>query len=305
MQTLLKQAFVVLLKLILIFVLIVLVSLILAVLLLAVYFSSGRAVGWERLFGDPRFVDAMLLAQMAAFVISTFVMHAWFERKKWPLGWKREDSLPDTFKGMLMGIVLMTASSLLIVLFGGVTVTGWAIDMETAFSLLKGAVLFLLVALNEELFSRGYVQGLFRYHFGSAPGIAAASLLFALLHFFNPGVVENAVPMVNLALAGILLGLSREMSGGLWMPVGIHLTWNYFQGNIFGFPVSGVDVKSLFLIEQSGHPLISGGAFGAEGSVVTSFVLSAGILWIIWRHRKFPGKGSWKKTQLKENFTAR
>lgn len=293
----LKQVFFIVLKLILVFVFIVLVSLILAALFLAVYYSSGGAAGREQLLGDRRFVDAMMLTQMAAFVISSFVMHAWFERNKWPLGWKRKGALPEAFKGMLIGIVLMTASSLLIVLFKGVTVTAWTLDKETIVSLLRGGVLFVLVALNEELFSRGYVQGLVKYHFGSAAGIAAASLLFALLHAFNPGVVENAVPMLNLVLAGIFLGLSREFSGGLWMPMGIHLTWNYFQGNIYGFPVSGNDVKSIIQIEQTGRPFISGGTFGAEGSMATSFVLAVGILWMIWRYRKFPGSGNSKKTQ--------
>jgi membrane protease YdiL (CAAX protease family) len=135
---------------------------------------------------------------------------------------------------------------------------------------------FTAVAINEELFSRGYVQGLIKYHFNTKAAVIVSSLLFALLHSFNPGVFNNPLPLLNLLLAGVLLGVSREVSGGLWMPIGIHLTWNFFQGNVYGFAVSGLEVESVIRLEQTGNAIISGGSFGAEGSLLTSLILIVG-----------------------------
>ncbi|MNI53538.1 CAAX amino terminal protease self- immunity [compost metagenome] len=143
-----------------------------------------------------------------------------------------------------------------------------------------GLLLFIGVAMGEELFTRGYLQGLVRVRFGAAVAICASTLVFMLMHSFNPGMWSTPLPPVNLLLVGILFGVAREVSGGLWMPIGFHLSWNFFQGNVFGFLVSGTELESVVRIETAGSSYLSGGDFGAEGSFMTTVVLIVGIVLI-------------------------
>jgi hypothetical protein len=91
--------------------------------------------------------------------------------------------------------------------------------------------------------------------------------------------------------AGLLLGAAYKYSGTLWLPIGIHWAWNFTQGNIFGFEVSGKDLgASLLKSTVSGPDWLTGGAFGAEASVIPvllGLILSA---WYIWKtHRLHVG----------------
>ncbi|MGO4274434.1 lysostaphin resistance A-like protein, partial [Paenibacillus sp. TAF58] len=146
-------------------------------------------------------------------------------------------------------------------------------------------LLFVGVAVNEELFARGYLQGLVKIRFGTISGITVSTVVFAFLHTFNPGMWNSPLPILNLLLAGLLFALSREYSGGLWMPMGMHLSWNFFQGCIFGFEVSGTPMSSLMKTEIQGASLISGADFGAEGSLVTTIILILGIVLITTYYR--------------------
>ncbi|WP_424769415.1 lysostaphin resistance A-like protein [Paenibacillus sp. sgz302251] len=226
---------------------------------------------------------------MMVFTIAAFMMYAFFERKRgWPLGLKQPRGAIWTVRGLLTGIILMSVSYLLIWSFGGIdwTWVGFSVDVNR--SLLDGLILFTCVAVYEEIFSRGYVQGLFKYHYGSKAAIIISSLLFALMHGFNPGTFDSPFPIINLMLAGILLAVAREVSGGLWMPIGIHLTWNYFQGNIYGFKVSGTDlVPSVMETELTGPVPLSGGTFGLEGSFITTLVTILGIsaVYLIYKRK--------------------
>lgn len=89
--------------------------------------------------------------------------------------------------------------------------------------------------------------------------------------------------MVSIAIAveaGLLLGAAYKYSGTLWLPIGIHWGWNFFQGNIFGFAVSGGDAgSSLIQSSVQGPVILTGGAFGAEASVIAMVL---GVLLSVW-----------------------
>ncbi|WP_409341966.1 lysostaphin resistance A-like protein [Paenibacillus sp. MBLB4367] len=227
-----------------------------------------------------------MIIQGGAFIAGTLIMYAAFERKRgWNLGFKQGRVLRRTIEGLLAGIVLMTAAGLLIWVCGGISGIGIAFDRNVLASMSTGLLMFTIVSVNEELFARGYLQGLIGYHFGRTVAVIASSLLFAALHLQNNSVLDNPLPLLNLFLAGIILGVSREASGGLWMPIGLHLTWNYFQGYVYGFEVSGTTVDSLVHLTRRGSDTISGGSFGAEGSALTTLVLLLGIFAIVHYYR--------------------
>lgn len=85
--------------------------------------------------------------------------------------------------------------------------------------------------------------------------------------------------------AGILLGISYIFTKNLWFPIALHFSWNFFQGPIFGFQVSGTNSETLISQTINGNELLTGGQFGLEGSIIATVLCSLGILlfWMIYK----------------------
>lgn len=124
--------------------------------------------------------------------------------------------------------------------------------------------LFLVVAINEELLLRGYVLRNLMYSFNKYTALVISSILFSVLHGFNPNM--NWLSFLNLFLAGLLLGSTYIFTKNLWFPIALHFSWNFFQ-SLFGFNVSGQDIYSLIEFKITKANLINGGLFGFEGSI--------------------------------------
>jgi hypothetical protein len=150
---------------------------------------------------------------------------------------------------------------------------------------------FLLVALKEELFSRGYLQftltrglrSIFRWCFGprhaNALGfwIAAAALsyLFGAGHRNNSG--ESPLGLLAAGLAGFLFCLSLWRTGSLWWAIGFHASWDWAQSFLYGVPDSGLMARGhLFATHAAGRAWLSGGITGPEGSILFLPVVLAG-----------------------------
>lgn len=231
----------------------------------------------------PNLETGLMYVQFIAFLAVVPIMYGLFEKKKgWSLGWRDSEALVKVRDGSLLGAVMISIVFFLIWGLQGIDIKGGELDSDILLSQLSSFILFAFVAVNEELFSRGYLQGLIHYHFGTISAVLGSTLVFTLLHSLNPGALHHPVPLLNIFLVGILLSVSRIVTGSLWVPIGIHLTWNFFQGSVYGFAVSGLEVESVLTIEAVGPSFISGGNFGAEGSIVSSLVTLAALYWI-WR----------------------
>lgn len=117
-------------------------------------------------------------------------------------------------------------------------------------------------------------------------GLFISSVLFGLLHLFNPNV--NIVAILNIILVGYLFGLYVIKTNDLWGACGMHSAWNFAQGNLFGFEVSGLNVSvgSLFDFNLNGNSLISGGVFGPEAGLASTIILIIAIAFILLLDRK-------------------
>jgi membrane protease YdiL (CAAX protease family) len=118
-------------------------------------------------------------------------------------------------------------------------------------------------------------------------GYVISSSMFGLFHLSNPNT--SWISTVNLIVAGLFLGLGFVLTGELAIPIGIHITWNFFQGNVFGFPVSGGATGASFIgIQQGGPEIWTGGAFGPEAGLIGIAAIAIGclltILWVRWRY---------------------
>lgn len=154
-------------------------------------------------------------------------------------------------------------------------------------SLGSGIWLLLAVACREELLFRGYAFQRLVDGTGDWLALGLASLYFAYAHWDNPGMTRAIQfwGLLNIALAGILLGLCYLKTRSLAMSIGLHLGWNWTQGSLLGFGVSGIRLGSFLEPVFHDRPLwLTGGSFGLEASLPCAIICSLAILWMVrWK----------------------
>lgn len=181
--------------------------------------------------------------------------------------------------GLLLAALLYIIGFGLNLLMGEVKVVSFQFE---PLNLLGTFVFFVLVSVAEEMMTRGYILGrLLHTHLNKFISLLISALIFALMHLFNPNVAF--LPMLNLVLAGMMLGASYLYTRNLCFPISLHLFWNWIQGPILGYQVSGnelgTSVLTLHLPEEN---ILNGGAFGFEGSLICSVLMIIFTISIIW-----------------------
>ncbi len=232
--------------------------------------------------------DIMLYAaSLVGVLLSTwFVLRCLDKRSFTDLGLNLKGRGMDLVGGLVVAAVIYAVGFLILLLCRAVTVEGVQVDF---ISLGSSFVLFILVALSEEIMVRGYVLGrLLRTRLNKFVSLGISSVLFALLHTLNPNVAS--LPMLNLVLAGFLLGASYLYTRNLWFPISLHLFWNWIQGGVLGFKVSGQSFEgSLLSISLPESNWLNGGEFGFEGSILCTILTSvATVLIILYFERRQP-----------------
>jgi hypothetical protein len=163
---------------------------------------------------------------------------------------------------------------------------------------LRMAGVFACVGFYEELTSRGYLLRTMAQGFTGrrvppryalAIAVVVSSVLFGLGHADNPNA--GIVSTLNIVFAGIVLSLPYVLTGRLAASIGFHVTWNFCQSTVYGFPTSGfVTPASALLIEQGGPPAWTGGPFGPEGGLLGLLALVVSAAAILWRERRRNGR---------------
>jgi hypothetical protein len=135
---------------------------------------------------------------------------------------------------------------------------------------------FFLQSALEEIVCRGILWTLIG-RTGRRVGqtLLITSAIFSLLHLGNPGA--NGLALVNIFLVGLLFGLARGHTQRLWLPFGMHSLWNFLEGSLFGFPVSGLTTFRVWATDLSGPTVWTGGKFGPEASAFTTALLLAAV----------------------------
>ena len=135
---------------------------------------------------------------------------------------------------------------------------------------------YLFVAVGEEIAFRGFMFRWIDSRFGFVVALVVSSLFFGLIHWPQGDFMSAMAIAVE---AGLLLGAAYRYADNLWLPIGMHWGWNFTQGSIFGFNVSGTTGNSLIKPTLEGPQWLTGGEFGAEASVV-AIVIGLGLgLW--------------------------
>ena len=272
----------------------------------------GILLGWAggnalleragRLWGAPGWVAVRGLSRLLAILLGTTLAARFLDRRPFGafgfhLGW---GWWLDLGFGLALGALLMTGIFLAERAAGWVTITRTmaadADGLPFAPAFLGALALFICVGLYEELYARGYVlrnlaEGLRFWPFLARGGVVLAwlfsSVAFGLAHRNNPNT--SSASTANLILAGLFLGLGYVLTGELAISIGLHITWNLFQGNVFGFPVSGLTLGPYFVATaQRGPELWTGGPFGPEAGLIGILAMWGGSLavlaWVRLRH---------------------
>jgi membrane protease YdiL (CAAX protease family) len=225
------------------------------------------------------------LLETIAILIATFIARRALDRRTFvSLGFElNEFAFTDLLlgffiPGILMGFIFLVEWSL-----GYLTFEGFAWQVEDFSSVLSGLgsgfAVFVMVAISEELLSRGYHLQNITEGTNLFWGLLISSSLFSVLHLTNPNSGLTAV--AGLIGAGIFLAFGWMRTGQLWLPIGLHLGWNFFEGNIFGFPVSGLETFRLIRHSIQGPVWLTGGAFGPEAGFIILPAMAFGIVLMV------------------------
>jgi len=194
------------------------------------------------------------------------------------LGFKTKGKLKEFLIGMAAGLIVMGLGYYLLSSMGQLSFQSINFDLQ---EILISLLLFSIVAIVEETLLRGYILKNLMYSFNKYIALVLSSILFSLMHGFNPNI--DTFALIELFLAGVLLGLSYIHTKNLWFPIALHFSWNFFQTH-FGFNVSGQNTYSLIEFSMAENNLWNGGDFGFEGSWLS---IISSIIMIILVERNF------------------
>lgn len=187
-------------------------------------------------------------------------------------------------------------------LFGFVYALLWVLGAAQlqgfgGYSGLAGALAVAIAsAVGEEVVFRGVVFRLLEERLGTTLALLLSASAFGAVHAANNGATWVSTLAIALE-SGVLLGVAYAATRTLWLPIGLHFGWNFTEGGIFGAAVSGGHSTGLLVAPLSGPPLITGGTFGPEASLVAvavSLAASAALAGLalhrgLWRSRQWPG----------------
>lgn len=200
------------------------------------------------------------------------------------MGVRKEKGFIHYLQGLGVGILLMSAIVLLSVAFG---INKISLCSNINFGLIGLYLLgFLLQGMSEEFIFRGYLMNTLGAHHKPWTAVLVSAAAFSLAHIMNPGF--NLLVFINLALFGVFASVYMIYFNDIWGVCAVHSIWNFTQGSFYGISVSGTgNTESVFRTNAvASSVILTGGEFGAEGSIITTVVLSAGIALILYMMNK-------------------
>ena len=232
------------------------------------------------------------LINFLVITVSVYVARVWLDKRSFEsLGLKVDhQTIPDILMGILITFVQMGFIYVVMLTLGWLTFEGFAWEFDPINVVIGGVltffVIFIFVGWNEELLSRGYHLQTIASGLNLFWGVIISSAVFGLLHIANPNATWISV--MGIFFAGIYLAYGYIRTKQLWLPIGLHIGWNFFEGVVFGFPVSGLtDIYKLIRIQVHGPELWTGGAFGPEAGLIVlpSLILGAFLIYLYTMRR--------------------
>lgn len=248
----------------------------------------------QGVFGSAFNYGKTLLGICAQYLVNQlgWIICIWFFRTKvdglsiFSLGFEWRDT--DAWLGLGVSITIIGFGTMLLNMGDNFAFRGYHFDGG---DVLIALLFFILVAFIEEIIVRGYILSNLMLNMNRWVALLISAAFFSLMHTTNPEITPVAV--VNIFLAGIILGVNYIYKRNLWFAIFFHFGWNFVQGTVLGYHVSGISIgSSICKTATSGPDFVTGGEFGFEGSIFAAFlqIIAIAVLTMYY-------EGAFKKRQ--------
>lgn len=242
---------------------------------------------WTGLLGET--ASATLIHLVSPFITVIFIFFLWVKfaekRSLSSLGFSNTNVFLIYLKGFGLGFGFMALYAVLAYSLGVFTPQNAVLNFDAPAILLSTLVVlpgWLIQGASEEIMTRGWLfQAASRKH--ALTGIILSSSIFALLHLGNGGM--SYLSMANLILYGLFASSYALYTENLWGICAFHSAWNWAQGNVFGISVSGssaIGGSAMITGNTQGPAYLTGGVFGAEGSVIVTVILTVATVYFFY-----------------------
>lgn len=222
-----------------------------------------------------------LLGQTLPIVLAYLLLVYLVERRRpRELAWR--DLPVRGAAGLIGGVILFSLIVGILWLLGSYHVTGTNPGAHWGAQVL---VVGIGAGIGEEILMRGVLYRIVEEGIGTWWALAISAFVFGFMHMGNPAATAWSSAAIAIE-AGILFGLVYHVTRSLWTCIGLHAAWNIMQGTVYGIPVSGTDADGFLVSTRTGPDWLTGGAFGAEASVVALIcccLLSAALMRVMIR----------------------
>jgi len=246
---------------------------------------------------NPTYSAGFLIGELAeffAFIGSVYIARRFLDKRSFrSLGFKIDKYTGlDILAGVVITFIVMGSIFVAMQALGWLHFESFAWNTDATATVITQVllffVIFIIVGFNEEFLFRGYHLQTITSGSNLFWGLLISSIIFGGLHLGNPNATW--VSAAGIFFAGLFLAYGYIRTKQLWLSIGLHIGWNFFEGVVFGFPVSGLNVYPLIHLNVSGPEVWTGGAFGPEAGLVVlpALVLGTALIYLYTRSRLDP-----------------
>jgi membrane protease YdiL (CAAX protease family) len=241
----------------------------------------------------PKAVGPLLITGLV--VLIYLVSGRWIERRA-VIEFSSHHAIWELVAGLAVGFGLFSAVMAILWAMGIYHPAGFGYPS----AILSGMSLAIMSGVMEEIVFRGILFRASSRLVGTWGALLFTSSIFGMAHLANKGATFSSAVAIMLE-AGVLLGAAYAVTGRLWLPIGLHIAWNFTEGSLFGMSVSGNSADSALLRGSlSGPNILTGGAFGPEASVVAVITCLAVAVFLLYRTVKLKRIDSppWRRQRI-------
>ncbi|WP_295722687.1 CPBP family intramembrane glutamic endopeptidase [uncultured Methanobrevibacter sp.] len=206
--------------------------------------------------------------------ILVYIIVKKFEKRSFrSVGFSKDNILPSVLRGLGIGFLMFLTVVIIGLISGQYKYTGY--NLSSLILLVPFLLGFFVQSLGEEFEMRGWAMTYIYKRHSIIAAIIISNILFSMAHIFNSGI--DLLPIINIFLVGVFFAILFIKYDNIWICGSAHAAWNFSQGILFGFNVSGQTTPSLLKFSQVSENIIGGGTFGPESGLIATFVIIIGL----------------------------
>jgi len=226
-----------------------------------------------------RFIPAAGAIVLALICLGAYIAGCKWIEQRTPNELAADRSLPEVAMGLVTGIAMFSVVMVILWVAGVYHLAGWG----SANQLASGFMLAVVAGVTEEVVFRGLLFRLSSKILGTWGALQLTAALFGAAHAANRGATIGSSLAIALE-AGVLLGAAYAATQSLWVPIGLHVGWNFTEGWLFGMTLSlNVEKTGLIAGSLNGSRILTGGEFGPEASIIAVLVCLLVASYFVWR----------------------